>query len=98
MVKHNNKNQLFAWVSSSTWVLCGMLALPAHAGEFYTIIGPDGRPMVIPRASSETKQVETKTQLEPQQVEKIKSRLSSTQQMPSIQTAVPVAKTQISQA
>lgn len=98
MVKHNNKNQLFAWVSSSTWVLCGMLALPAHAGEFYTIIGPDGRPMVIPRAPSETKQVETQTQLEPQQVEKIESGLSQTQQMPSIQTAVPVAKTQISQA
>lgn len=98
MVKHNNKNQLFAWVSSSTWVLCGMLALPAHAGEFYTIIGPDGRPMVIPRAPSETKQVETKTQLEPQQVEKIKSRLSSTKQTPSVQSVVPVAKTQISQA
>ena len=98
MVKHNNKNQLFAWVSSSTWVLCGMLALPAHAGEFYTIIGPDGRPMVIPRAPSETKQVETKTQLEPQQVEKIESGLRQTQQTPSIQTAVPVAKAQISQA
>lgn len=98
MVKHKNKNQLIAWVSSSTWVLCGMLALPAHAGEFYTIIGPDGRPMVIPRAPSETKQVETQTQLEPQQVEKIESRLSQTQQMPSIQTAVLVAKTQISQA
>ncbi|WP_374531810.1 putative pilus assembly protein FilE [Acinetobacter sp.] len=74
-----------------------MLALPAHAGEFYTIIGPDGRPMVIPRVPSETKHVETKTQLEPQQVEKIESGLSSTKQMPSIQTAVPVAKTQISQ-
>ena len=98
MVKHNNKNQLLAWVSSSTWVLCGMLALPAHAGEFYTIIGPDGRPMVIPRAPSETKHVETKTQLEPQQVEKIESGLRQTQQTPSIQTAVPVAKAQISQA
>ena len=98
MVKHNNKNQLFAWVSSSTWVLCGMLALPAHAGEFYTIIGPDGRPMVIPRAPSETKHVETKTQLEPQQVEKIESGLSSTQQTPSVQTASMVVKTQISQA
>ena len=97
MVKHNNKNQLIAWVSSTTWVLCGMLALPAHAGEFYTIIGPDGRPMVIPRAPSETKQVETKTQLEPQQVKKIESGLSSTKQMPSIQTAVLVAKTQIAQ-
>lgn len=96
MVKHNNKNQLFAWVSSSTWVLCGMLALPAHAGEFYTIIGPDGRPMVIPRAPSETKQVETKIQLEPQQVEKIESGLRQTQQTPSIQTTVPVVKAQIS--
>lgn len=96
MVKHNNKNQLFAWVSSSTWVLCGMLALPAHAGEFYTIIGPDGRPMVIPRAPSETKHVETKIQLEPQQVEKIESGLRQTQQTPSIQTTVPVVKAQIS--
>ncbi|NCI79014.1 putative pilus assembly protein FilE [Acinetobacter sp. PS-1] len=75
-----------------------MLALPAHAGEFYTIIGPDGRPMVIPRVPSETKQVETRTQLEPQQVEKIESRLSQTQQTPSVQTALPVAKGQISQA
>ncbi|MCJ8163041.1 putative pilus assembly protein FilE [Acinetobacter zhairhuonensis] len=97
MVKHNNKKQIFAWVSSSTWVLCGMLALPAHAGEFYTIIGPDGRPMVIPRAPSETKQVETKTQLEPQQVEKIEFRLSQTKQTPPIQTATTVAKAQISQ-
>jgi hypothetical protein len=97
MVKHNNKKQLFAWVSSSTWVLCGMLALPAHAGEFYTIIGPDGRPMVIPRAPSETKQVETKTQLEPQQVEKFESRLSQTKQTLPIQTAATVAKAQISQ-
>ena len=96
MVKHKNKNQLIAWVSSSTWVLCGMLALPAHAGEFYTIISPDGRPMVIPRVPSETKQVETKTQLEPQQVEKIESGLRQTQQTPSIQTAVPVVKAQIS--
>ena len=86
MVKHNKKNQLYAWVSSSTWLLCGMMALAAHAGEFYTIIGPDGRPMVIPRVPSENKKVE-----------KTESKTSQTKQVESTQVVSTVEKKQTSQ-
>ena len=95
MVRQNNKAKRFTWVSSSTWVLCGMMALSANAGEFYTIIGPDGRPMVIPRVPAETQKVEAQSQVELPSKQKTEREKMKVKDVPSVQVVQPMPKVQV---
>lgn len=95
MVRQNNKAKRFTWVSSSTWVLCGMMALSANAGEFYTIIGPDGRPMVIPRASAETPKVDAQSKVKLPSKQKTEQEKTKVNDAPSVQLVQPMPKTQV---
>ncbi|TCB67920.1 putative pilus assembly protein FilE [Acinetobacter sp. ANC 4178] len=95
MVRKNNKAKRFTWVSSSTWVLCGMMALSANAGEFYTIIGPDGRPMVIPRVPAETQKVEAQSQVALPSKPKIEQEKTKVKDVPSVQVVQPMPKAQV---
>lgn len=95
MVRQNNKAKQFTWVSSSTWVLCGMMALSANAGEFYTIIGPDGRPMVIPRVPAETQKVEAQSQVELPSKQKTEREKMKVKDVPSVQVVQPMPKVQV---
>lgn len=95
MVRQNNKAKRFTWVSSSTWVLCGMMALSANAGEFYTIIGPDGRPMVIPRVPAETQKVEAQSQVELPSKQKTEQDKIKVKDAPSVQVVQPMPKVQV---
>lgn len=95
MVRQNNKAKRFTWVSSSTWVLCGMIALSANAGEFYTIIGPDGRPMVIPRVPAETQKVEAQSQVELPSKPKTEQEKTKVKDAPSVQVVQPMPKAQV---
>ncbi|EOR07377.1 putative pilus assembly protein FilE [Acinetobacter tandoii] len=95
MVRKNNKAKRFTWVSSSTWVLCGMMALSANAGEFYTIIGPDGRPMVIPRVPAETQKVEAQSQVERPSKQKTEQDKIKVKDAPSAQVVQPMPKVQV---
>ncbi|WP_165493942.1 putative pilus assembly protein FilE [Acinetobacter sp. ANC 4178] len=82
-------------MSSSTWVLCGMMALSANAGEFYTIIGPDGRPMVIPRVPAETQKVEAQSQVALPSKPKIEQEKTKVKDVPSVQVVQPMPKAQV---
>lgn len=95
MVRQNNKAKRFTWVSSSTWILCGMMALSANAGEFYTIIGPDGRPMVIPRAPAETQKVEAQSQVALPSKPKTEQEKTKVKDAPSVQVVQPMPKAQV---
>ena len=95
MVRQNNKAKRFTWVSSSTWVLCGMMALSVNAGEFYTIIGPDGRPMVIPRVPAETQKVEAQSQVELPSKQKTEREKMKVKDVPSVQVVQPMPKVQV---
>ena len=95
MVRQNNKAKRFTWVSSSTWVLCGMMALSVNAGEFYTIIGPDGRPMVIPRVPAETQKVEAQSQVELSSKQKTEREKMKVKDVPSVQVVQPMPKVQV---
>lgn len=95
MVRQNNKAKRFTWVPSSTWVLCGMMALSANAGEFYTIIGPDGRPMVIPRAPAETQKVEAQSQVALPSKPKTEQEKTKVKDAPSVQVVQPMPKAQV---
>ncbi len=95
MVRQNNKTKRFTWVSSSTWVLCGMMALSANAGEFYTIIGPDGRPMVIPRVPAETQKVDAQSKVERPSKQKTEQDKIKVKDAPSAQVVQPMPKVQV---
>ena len=95
MVRQNNKAKRFTWVSSSTWVLCGMMALSANAGEFYTIIGPDGRPMVIPRVPAETQKVDAQSKVERPSKQKTEQDKIKVKDAPSAQVVQPMPKVQV---
>ena len=95
MVRQNNKAKRFTWVSSSTWVLCGMMVLSVNAGEFYTIIGPDGRPMVIPRVPAETQKVEAQSQVELPSKQKTEREKMKVKDVPSVQVVQPMPKVQV---
>ncbi|TCB37614.1 putative pilus assembly protein FilE [Acinetobacter sp. ANC 4910] len=95
MVRQNNTAKRFTWVSSSTWVLCGVMALSANAGEFYTIIGPDGRPMVIPRAPAETQKVEVQSKVELSSKQKTEQEKTKVKDAPSAQVVQPMPKVQV---
>ncbi|WP_448762257.1 putative pilus assembly protein FilE [Acinetobacter tandoii] len=82
-------------MSSSTWVLCGMMALSVNAGEFYTIIGPDGRPMVIPRVPAETQKVEAQSQVELPSKQKTEREKMKVKDVPSVQVVQPMPKVQV---
>ncbi|WP_158654347.1 putative pilus assembly protein FilE [Acinetobacter sp. ACNIH2] len=72
-----------------------MMALSANAGEFYTIIGPDGRPMVIPRVPAETKKVEAQSQVELPSKQKTEQDKIKVKDAPSAQVVQPMPKVQV---
>jgi hypothetical protein len=72
-----------------------MMALSANAGEFYTIIGPDGRPMVIPRVPAETQKVEAQSQVELPSKQKTEQDKIKVKDAPSAQVVQPMPKVQV---
>jgi hypothetical protein len=63
MVRTKKINWRVASVPSTLLFMCGAMACAIHAAEFYTIIGPDSRPMVVPRVTSEIKKTEVHKQV-----------------------------------